>query len=307
LRRGPPHQCWDGDSLALQREREAVEWGYKLASDGMRETVRVAAAQMNCKSGDHVANMAKIESYCVEARNNAVDLICFPELSVCGYVHDQNSVELAEDIPGVSTSELTRIARAAEVTVLAGLLEKDPNGRIYNTHVIVSSDGVIGKQRKIHVAESESDGFSPGDYAETFESRGVRFGIEICYDAHFPELSTHLALRGAEIIFMPHASAGETYAEKLARWSLFLPARAYDNSVYVVVCNQTGSDGAGHTFPGVSFIRDPLGSVLAESDGPEEQLVIATCEGKTLLDVQASGENYYLGHRRSKPYDPLPH
>ena len=44
-----------------------------------------------------------------------------------------------------------------------------------------------------------------------------------------------------------------------------LPARAFDNGVFIVACNQTGTNGGGLSFPGVAMVIGPNGRVLAET------------------------------------------
>ncbi len=70
-------------------------------------------------------------------------------------------------------------------------------------------------------------------------------GIQLCYDAHFPELSTRMAVNGADIIFMPHASPRGTPSQKLTSWLRHLTARAFDNGVFIVACNQNGDNQKG--------------------------------------------------------------
>ena len=144
------------------------------------------------------------------------------------------------------------------VTVLAGFAERDGKS-VYASHLVAASDGSSGVYRKIHLGPPEIGVFNAGNSLEIFSAEGTQFSIQLCYDAHFPELSTLHALKGAEIIFMPHASPRGTPHEKLAGWLRHLTARAYDNSVFIVASNLAGDNGHGLEFPGAAAILAPSG------------------------------------------------
>ena len=108
--------------------------------------------------------------------------------------------------------------------------------------------------------------------------------MQICYDTHFPEATTAQALAGAEMIFMPHSSSAlptgaETREEKRTRWLRYLPARAYDNSVFVVVVNQIDKERG---IPGIAMALDPWGKLLAEARPDSEDLLVANFKRATL-------------------------
>ncbi|MCZ6539790.1 MAG: nitrilase, partial [Chloroflexi bacterium] len=177
----------------------------------------------------------------------------------------------------------------------------------------ISPAGVEGKYRKTHVPTTEIGTWRHGDDLPIFSHPKIRFGIEICYDTHFPEVSTALADKGAELIFMTHASGGEeSAADKQARWERYVPARAYDNTVFAAICNQVGDNGAGHDFQGVTFVCDPTGKIMARSkatavDGPpgaqREQIVIASLLTSSLEQARQIPETFFRHFRRPEIYD----
>jgi N-carbamoylputrescine amidase len=187
---------------------------------------------------------------------------------------------------------------------LAGLLERGENGIVYNTQVVVAPGGILGHYRKTHVPTSEIGTWSCGGALPVFRHPKAVFGMEICYDSHFPEVSTALAERGAEVLFLPHASGGtETAQEKKARWLRYMPARAYDNAVFAAVCNQVGDNGAGRTFAGVSFICDPTGKVVAEAKSSDcEEMVIADLKASGLTAARSVPEGVFRHFRRPEKY-----
>ena len=175
---------------------------------------------------------------------------------------------------------------------------------MYNTQVVFGPDGMGGTYRKTHVPTSEIGTWSQGCDLPVFHHPKVKFGVEICYDSHFPELSTALAERGAELLFLPHASPGdETAAEKKKRWLRYIPARSYDNTVFAAVCNKVGDNGADEKFAGVTFVCDPLGRVIAQAKRSDrEEMVVADLKAAVLEEARSVPLGFFRHFRRPELY-----
>ena len=275
--------------------------------------IKIAALQMTSTVGDVEGNLASIDRLLGDAVRLGVEIACFPELSVCGYNTSERDgrptngtrVPQAVEIPGDVTGALISIGERHGIWFLAGLLERDSSGIVYNTQLVISPQGIEGKYRKTHVPTTEIGTWRHGDDLPIFSHPKIRFGIEICYDTHFPEVSTALADKGAELIFMPHASGGaEPAAEKQARWERYVPARAYDNTVFTAICNQVGDNGAGHDFQGVTFICDPTGKIMTQSQNARrEEIVIANLLTSSLDEARQIPETFFRHFRRPEIYD----
>ena len=199
-----------------------------------------------------------------KAKEQGAQLVCFPELNVSGYFTRNGILPPSEASFKKMVVHLTSLAKNQGVTLLAGVMEHKEESRIYASHLVFDSKGFLGRYRKLHIAPPEKNLFRPRNEIPLFEANGIKFGIQLCYDAHFPELSTHMALNGAEIIFFPHASPRGTPEEKYQSWIRHLTARAYDNSVFVLAVNQVGDNQKGLTFPGVAMIIAPSGEVVGK-------------------------------------------
>jgi N-carbamoylputrescine amidase len=81
-----------------------------------------------------------------------------------------------------------------------------------------------------------------------------------------------------------------------------LPARAFDNGVFIVACNQTGPNGSGLTFPGLAVILGPDGRVLAETTAGTDGLLIADLASEDLAAVRQHPMRYFLPRRRPDLY-----
>ncbi|MBI1913198.1 MAG: hypothetical protein HYS12_00310 [Planctomycetes bacterium] len=294
------------------------------------DNLRVAGAQITCRPGKLVENLEKHRLYAHRAAAAGACAICFPELSLCGYPGSATiAQELAQPLEGELGRGILTLSAEAGLVVLAGLLERDRSGVLYNTQLVASPTGLLGIYRKTHVSSSEIDRFSPGDDLPVFAAAGMRFGIQICYDNHFPESSRILALRGAEVVFCPYGSPGpgtpEGMAAKRARWLRYLPARAFDNSIYLVVVNQVGRNepaeaaaGAGATlsstprdthsdlaeFPGGSLALNPWGEVIAEAP-PDEHLMIIDLSAATFEEKRRDPLQFFTHFRRPELYADL--
>src|SRR5690606_7158958 len=107
---------------------------------------------------------------------------------------------------------------------------------------------------------------------ETFELEGRRFGVQICYDLDFPEMARALSMSGADGLIA--LSATTSPYPVVPRH--VVPARAYENRMFVVFANRAGEEN-GLSYAGESCIAAPDGAVLV-SCGDTESLACATVE-----------------------------
>lgn len=269
------------------------------------EDLRVAAAVMRSAMGQKAENLARMEVLVRKAARRGAQAVCFPEMNVSGYGLRQEMGSFAEPIPGPSTEAVLKMAREYKMLILAGLAEKAAKDEFFISHLAAGPKGLIGVYRKIHLGPPEEGLFRAGTECPVFSFGKTRFGMELCFDGHFPELSTLLALKGAEVIFIPHASPRETAAEKKERWLRYLPARAYDNSVFLAACNLLGETESGLAFSGSALILGPKGEILAESRDGGEEIVLADLKNKMLRRVRENSKGFFLGRRRPEIYSKI--
>jgi predicted amidohydrolase len=290
--------------------------------------IRVAIAQINCPWGELQQNAKKHREFCERAAEQGVEIICFPEMSLTGYPCTASIPhEMAQPLNGDLGQAMARAAADTGMTVLAGMLERDRAGVLYNTELVASPSGAISGYRKAHVANTEIHLYSHGDALPLFTHDGITFGIQICYDNHFPEGSRVLALRGAEILFCPYGSPGPNTLEgmqaKRSRWLKYLTARAFDNSIYVLAVNQVGSgrpagaenasEPATHSsardthenlreFPGGSLVLNPWGELIAEPKPLVDDLLVVDLTQAEFLSKRADALQFFTHFRRPELY-----
>lgn len=292
--------------------------------------MNLSVAQFQPKDGEKKYNLSVIRDLAVKAKSNGADLISFHEMSITAYTFTKDLslkqlTDLAEEVPnGASTQELITISKDLDIPILAGLVEKS-DGKIYNTYICVTGNGVVAKYRKIHPFISKH--MSAGDTYCVFDLLGWKCGILICYDNNVIENVRATSLLGAELIFAPHVTGctpsamphrdfvddkywknrkkdpvslrmefdGPKGRGWLMRW---LPARAYDNGVYYAFTNPIGYDGE-HLKNGNSMIIDPYGDVLSEIKSFENDITISKI---TKEKIQLSGGWRYKNARRPELY-----
>ena len=269
------------------------------------DDLRIAAVVMRSILGEIQDNLKRMKAWVDEAASAGADLVCFPELNLTGYGVRDIVHSVAEPVPGPLSRSVVEMAQESKIIILAGLVEKDGEGRIFASHLVASPEGLLGVYRKSHLSPFEQPLYSAGEAASVFSIKEATFGIELCYDTHFPELSTLLALKGADILFCLHASPRGTSEEKRLSWLRHLTARAFDNGVFVVACNQTGANGDGLEFPGLALVLNPSAEVIAEDASGEEGILSVDLRAADLSHVRGNRMRFFLPNRRPELYEDL--
>lgn len=264
--------------------------------------LKVAAVCMRSEFGSIEDNVKRMDSFVREAASAGVDMICFPELSITGYSIREDLHPLTESIPGSTTDHLVKMAKENGIVILAGMIEKGKAKKPYISQIIVGPSGIIGVHRKTHLSPLERNVYQPGREIKSFSYDDITFGIQLCYESHFPELSTVMSLQGVDVIFFPYASPNKNPKDKRESWSRTLPARAFDNGVFVVACNQAGGNGRGLYFPGVIVILGPTGKILYQYTGNEEKMIIGELHSKDLNRVRSDKMQSFMRYRRPELY-----
>jgi len=241
----------------------------------MKEKIKVALAQISCKQGNKAENIKKIESRVTKAKQQGADLVIFPELSLTGYTMRDQIYELAETIPGHSTTVLEKIAKKTGAYIIFGMpeLSEKTQATVYNAAVLVGPDGFVGKYRKMylptHSVFEEKRYFRPGYQTAVFETELGKIGLIICYDIFFPEVSRLTRLKGAQLIVCISASPAtrRTFFETLTA------ARAIENTAFLAYVNLVGIED-GLQFWGGSRLVGPNGKTLVQAKYDEEDLVV---------------------------------
>ncbi|WP_455358495.1 carbon-nitrogen family hydrolase [Streptomyces sp. SYSU K21746] len=202
------------------------------------------------------------------------DLVVLPELWPVGAFAYEAFADEAEPLEGPTYEVMSKAASDAAVWLHAGsIVERDPDGPLYNTSLVFSPDGeLVRSYRKIHrfgFDKGEAVMMGAGAELVTVRLPDTVLGLATCYDLRFPELFRGLVDAGAQTLVVP---AGWP-ARRRDHWTLLARARAVENQSYVLACSTAGTH-AGVEQAGHSIVVDPWGTVLAEAGTAEEVLTV---------------------------------
>jgi predicted amidohydrolase len=290
---------------------------------------RVAATQVDVRQLDVEGNLETHRRVIAEAAENGCDLVVFPELSVTGHNGSAEITRRAEPLDGPILAAVAAQAAASRIVVSYGFCELE-RGTHFNTSVLVGPDGPIGVQRKVHASLDEFLRFRQAYEWQVHDLGFCRVGTAICHDSDFFETWRILALKGAEVVLLPHANrtmpaadGGFTFdgREREATGDEVLDAQrqlldpppdnarlhdvlARDNGVFAVFSDQVGFDGHS-THVGGAYVLAPDGSTVATiAPGRETAWVAADLDPELLRRVRESPV-FPLRKRRPETYDEL--
>jgi len=253
-----------------------------------QEPVIIGLIQMSVED-DPELMLKKAQDRVEQAAQAGAKIICLPELFKTRYFPQHIGVDAsayAETVPGASTHTFSELARAHNIVIIVPLYEKTPDGRFYNTAVVVDCDGALHTPyHKVHIPQDpgffEKGYFYPGEGYRVFDTRYGRIAVLICFDQWFPEAARCVALDGAEIIFYPTAIGHPGGDEPVEgdwqeAWELVQRSHAVANSVHIAAVNRAGREGSCQFFGG-SFVCDAFGRILAKA-GDGQETVIASLD-----------------------------
>jgi beta-ureidopropionase len=245
----------------------------------MSETVRAALIQTTGVS-PRAAMVGHQADLVEQAAAAGAQIVCLQELATGPYfcqVESKDWFDLAESVEGGPTvTTMTELAARLEIVLVVPLFEEE-GGVYYNTAVVIDADGtLLGKYRKNHIPHGdlfyEKYYFKPGNLGyPVFRTRYATIGVYICYDRHFPEGARALGVSGAEIVFIPSATAGRSWD----LWHVEQRSHAIANQYFVGTINRVGVEALGPLdFYGHSYFCDTSGAILVEA-GTEEEIIVA--------------------------------
>ncbi len=249
-------------------------------------------------------NLRKAASLIEIAAEKGAKIITLPQLFNRPWFPasvNQEDLSLAETEEGESITFLRDAAEKNKVVLIAGIFEKSGDEHFNTAFVLGPDGGIIGRYRKMHVPQiplwEERSYFKPGDLGfPVFKTPFAAIGVQLCWDIFFPEGFRILALKGAEIVFAPTASA---FLHSKTKWERAICAAAHANGFFIFRVNRVGVEGE-QEFYGRSFCVRPDGEFLVPPSGSSEGIILSEVE---LSDIAAARSSWvFLKDRRPSEY-----
>jgi len=267
------------------------------------------------------ANVAHHVALMHEAKRQGAHVVGFGELFTGPYFalgRDPMWFGLAEDArEGPTVRVLSAAARGLGLVVVAPLYERAPDGRRFNTAVVLDERGEwLGCYRKAHLPRGRneqgefdepyyydpSDGRGPSGPANrsrnpffpVFRTSAGDIGVAICYDRHFEGVMSTLGDEGAELVFSPAVTFG---AKSRRMWHLEFQVDAARHRLFIAGSNRLGSEPPwGQPYFGESHVAGPSGVLPDVSTHAE--LVISDVDLGELSRPDPSGWDLARDARR---------
>jgi N-carbamoylputrescine amidase len=270
--------------------------------------MKIALIQQHA-TWDRDANRERGLAAAREAAAGGAQVIAFAELAFDRFYPQVPAtlehLQQAETIPGPTTDAFAALAAEWGVVIVLNVFERGEGepGPTYDSSPVIDADGtILGITRMVHITEyahfHEQGYYTPGDRGvPVYDTQFGRIGVAICYDRHYPEYMRALAVKGAEVVFVPQAGAVGEWPEGL--YEAEMRVAAFQNGYFTALCNRVGKE-EHLTFAGESFVCGPDGRVLARAgEGTDEVL---HCEVDLAACAKSHARRLFLRDRRPEIY-----
>lgn len=208
------------------------------------------------------ANLITISKYISLASKEDIDILCFPECNITGYVRDFTKVNQNEvkDMLNIIQKQVTHDC----VNVIVGAPYFERKKR-FNSAIVLLTNGRRHIYHKINLTSLEEAYFKKGKEPLIFQLDNAKFGVLICRDQNDPMLAQEYKSLGADAIFILSAHFYEPIEaiRKLNKNRALPIARAVENNLFVLKANAVGSNKELFSLGG-SLIINPEGFVVRE-------------------------------------------
>ncbi len=300
----------------------------------MPRVLRIAAAQQgpNLENDSRQVIVARLLEMMKQAKADNCDLVVFTETALTTffprfYADDRAEMDpwFERDMPNDATRPLFDFASENKIGFSLGYAELTPEGRHFNTQILVDKDAkIVGKYRKVHLpghAEYEDRRafqhlekryFEPGDLGfPVWRTMGGVMGMCICNDRRWPETYRVMGLQGVELVMLGYNTPSlnglggtDTPEIRMHHNHLSMQAGAYQNATWVVGVAKAGEEAPGYHLMGGSCIVDPDGRIVARAETEDDELVIHDCDLDTCKFLKQSTFDF-AAHRRTEHYGPI--
>lgn len=249
--------------------------------------VKIGLVQMVCEKAAIEQNLQLTQNYVSHALAQNVDLLCFPEMSITGYINPEKDLDAILTLDSPAVKRFVEMSRGHTMTLVGGIVERNdaPGQKPFITQLVARQGQLIGYYRKITIEGDEAPFFAPGQEITPFPADETPFGVTICADINNPKLFQEYSRQGAKFILEPAApglygSQAERNWESGYNWwkgecETKLGQYARENKVYIAVATQAGRT-RDEDFPGGGYLFGPDGTLLAATEDWSTGMLVVT-------------------------------
>jgi predicted amidohydrolase len=263
--------------------------------------MKIGFAQFEPHFGDVDGNLERAGELISQSD---ADVLVLPELFNTGYLFtsSEETLSLSEEVPqGRTTRKLCELANQEKVFIVGGLAEREGHS-LYNSAVLISPNGYVGRYRKMHLFAEEKLWFCQGNEGFHVYNIGLcTVGIMICFDWFFPEAMRVLSLKGADLICHP-ANLVLPFCQDAMK------TRCLENHAFAVTANRTGIESRSDRslrFTGASQITGPDGRILRRAGEDSEEVQTVEIRPESARDKNINSYNNLFADRNPGFYDAL--
>ena len=245
--------------------------------------MKIALLQYPIAWADKETNLRLAEQR-IAALAGKADVAVLPEMFATGFCTDHP--ELAETMDGDIVRRLQAVADKTDVAIVSSFIATTLHNSAQPLHhstpllrnrgfmVVPHGEVQIQDKRHLYAHGGEDKFFEQASERNTFEYKGVKLQLLVCYDLRFPVWARNQSGSDYDIILV----VANWPDIRIQYWDALIAARATENQCYIAAVNCVGDDGMGLHYNGhsvaydtrlqpiVSFADDEEGTKIADFD-----------------------------------------
>lgn len=242
--------------------------------------MRIGLAQIRPTLGCIETNLAIHKEMIHQAKEQQVELLVFPELSLTGYNLLDQTFDVARSVKSREIKELIEMAQGMDIVF--GFVESSHDHIIFNSAVYASNQAIRHLHRKVYLPTygmfDEARYFGKGDQFASFATNRGQMGMLVCEDIWHPSSAYILAQDGAKMILVlsnsPARGIAAAELQTQSTWLSVLRYQAISYGMYILYANRVGTED-GITFSGGSVVVNPVGEIEAQANLFAQELLVA--------------------------------
>jgi len=228
-------------------------------SDAPRH-LKVAAVSIQPHKSDKqvTLNLIKTMVEKIKSDHSDIQVIVFGEL-ILEWYYDEETKDayqrlMSEKIPGNSTEYVKNLAQTNNVNIVFGMTELDNStNNLYNTQILIRSNGELVKYRKRNLNETDLDNkMTAGNQLVTTEIDGIKVALFICSDMQSNSITKEIADAKVDVILHSLTSSTDMNAN--------ISYVGTQMNTWIVFANRFGTEGI-FEYTGFTHIINPAGTI----------------------------------------------